>query len=284
MEIQKRKGKQVGRLTVTEQIDQKHQEDLQRLRGFRLLDDDFLTKCFEGDTASIELVLQIVLEKPDLKVLDVRTQVFVENLLNRSVRLDILATDSTGAKLNVEVQRSDKGAGRKRARYNSSMMDANLLKKGEDFDKLPETWVIFITENDVMGKGLPLYPIERCFLGTGERFEDGSHILYVNGAYRGDTPIGKLMHDFSCTNAADMYYTTLADRVRFFKESKEGILIMCKVMEDMRKESLQEGVKEGAIHTAKRMLADGMLTLEKIAEYAGLSLEEVKKLKAEQTA
>ena len=284
MEIRKQKGKQVGRLTVTEQIDQKHQEDLQRLRGFRLLDDDFLTKCFEGDTASIELVLRIVLEKPDLKVLDVRTQVFVENLLNRSVRLDILATDSTGAKLNVEVQRSDKGAVRKRARYNSSMMDANLLKKGEDFDKLPETWVIFITENDVMGKGLPLYPVERCFLGTGERFEDGSHILYVNGAYRGDTPIGKLMHDFSCTNAADMYYTTLADRVRFFKESKEGILIMCKVMEDMRKESLQEGIKEGAINTAKRMLTDGILTLEKIAEYAGLPLDEVKKLKAERTA
>ncbi len=284
MEIRKRKGKQVGRLTVTEQIDQKHQEDLQRLRGFRLLDDDFLTKCFEGDTASIELVLRIVLEKPDLKVLDVRTQVFVENLLNRSVRFDILATDSSGAKINVEIQRADKGAGRKRARYNSSMMDVTLLKKGDNFDNLPETWVVFITENDVIGKGLPLYPVERCFLGTGERFEDGSHILYVNGAYRGDTPIGKLMHDFSCTNAADMYYTTLADRVRFFKESKEGILIMCKVMEDMRKESLQEGIKEGAINTAKRMLTDGMLTLEKIAEYAGLPLDEVKKLKAERTA
>ncbi len=277
MEIRKRKGKQVGRLTVTEQIDQKHQEDLQRLRGFRLLDDDFLTKCFEGDTASIELVLQIILGKPDLKVLDVRTQVFVENLLNRSVRLDILATDSIGAKLNVEVQRSDKGAGRKRARYNSSMMDANLLKKGDDFDKLPETWVIFITENDVIGKGLPLYPIERCFLETGERFEDGSHILYVNGAYRGDTPIGKLMHDFSCIDAADMYYRTLADRVRFFKESKEEIEIMCRAMEDMRNQTL----KEGAINSARRMLADGILTLEKIAEYAGLPLDEVKKLNAE---
>ncbi len=284
MEIRKQKGKQVGKLTVTEQIDQKHQEDLQRLRGFRLLDDDFLTKCFEQDTASIELVLRIVLEKPDLKVLDVRTQVFVENLLNRSVRFDILATDSTGAKINVEIQRADKGAGRKRARYNSGMMDAALLEKGDDFDNLPETWVVFITENDVIGKGLPRYPIERCFLGTGERFEDGSHILYLNGAYRGESAIGKLMHDFSCTNAADMYYTTLADRVRFFKESKEGILIMCKVMEDMRKESLQEGIKEGAINTAKRMLADGILTLEKIAEYAGLPLDEVKKLKAERTA
>ena len=277
MEIRKRKGKQVGRLTVTEQIDQKHQEDLQRLRGFRLLDDDFLTKCFEGDTASIELVLRIVLEKPDLKVLDVHTQVFVENLLNRSVRLDILATDSTGAKLNVEIQRSDKGAGRKRARYNSRMMDANLLKKGEDFDQLPETWVIFITENDVMAKGLPLYPVERCFLETGKKFEDGSHILYVNGAYRGDTPIGKLMHDFSCTDAADMYYGTLADRVRFFKESKEGIEIMCRAMEDMRNQTL----KEGMINVAKKMLEDGSITLEKIAEFVGLSVDEVKKIKAE---
>lgn len=224
------------------------------------------------------MVLQIVLEKPDLKVLDVHTQVFVENLLNRSVRLDILATDSTGAKLNVEVQRSDKGAGRKRARYNSSMMDANLLKKGEDFDKLPETWVIFITENDVMGKGRPLYPIERCFLGTGERFEDGSHILYVNGAYRGDTAIGKLMHDFSCTDAADMYYRILADRVRFFKESKEGIEIMCQAMEDMRNQTL----KEGMINVAKKMLEDGTITLEKIAEFVGLSVDEVRKLKTDQ--
>lgn len=61
------------KLTVAEQIDKKHQEDIQRLKGFRLLDDDFLTKCFEEDTASIEMVLQIVLEKPDLEVLDVRT-------------------------------------------------------------------------------------------------------------------------------------------------------------------------------------------------------------------
>ena len=103
-------------MTITEQMDQKHQEDLQRLRGFRLLDDDFLTKCFEGDPKYIQLVLRIVLEKPDLVVEDVRTQVFVENLLNRSVRLDVLATDSLGQTINVEIQRSDKGARRKRAR------------------------------------------------------------------------------------------------------------------------------------------------------------------------
>lgn len=173
-------------------------------------------------------------------------------------------------------------------RYNSSMMDANLLEKGEDFDELPETYVVFITENDVIGKGHPVYQVERCFIGTGEKFGDGSHILYVNGAYRDETPIGKLMHDFSCTNPSDMYYDILAERTRFFKESKEGIAVMCKAMEDMRKESLQEGIqegrKEGMKDTALRMLADGTLSLEKIAEYSGLSLEEVKKLSEDKIA
>lgn len=51
----------------------------------------------------------------------------------------------------------------------------------------------------------------------------------------------------------------------------------------MRNESLKEGIKEGAINTAKKMLADGMLTFEKIAEYVGLPLDEVKKLKADKT-
>lgn len=153
-------------MTVTERIDRQHQEDLQRLRGFRLLDDDFLTKCFEGDPQYIQLVLRIVLEMPDLEVVDVHTQVFVENLLNRSVRLDVLATDSADRKMNVEIQRADKGAGRKRARYNSSMMDANLLRKGEDFDTLPDNYVVFITEHDVIGKGKPLYRIGRYIVSA----------------------------------------------------------------------------------------------------------------------
>ena len=265
---------------TTETMEQEHQEDLQRLRGFRLLDDDFLTKCFESNTECIELVLRIVMEMPDLKVIDVHTQVFVENLLNRSVRLDVLATDSTGRKINVEIQRSDRGAGRKRARYNSSMMDANLLDKSENFDELPETWVIFITEHDAMKKNLALYHIDRVIPETGELFNDGTHIMYVNGAFRDDSAVGKLMHDFSCTNPGDMYYGLLADRVRFFKESKEGVAIMCKAMEDMRNQTLRNGMKAVAL----RMLQAGKYTLEEIAEISGLPLDEVKALSVNKTA
>ena len=318
----------------------RHQEDLERLKGFRLIDDDFLTKCFEGNTGCIELVLRIILDKQDLQVLDVHTQVFVENLLNRSVRFDVLATDNTGTRYDIEIQRRDKGAGSRRARYNSSMMDANLLQKGEDFETLPETYVIFITENDVLGEGKAVYPVERCILTSGKRFGDGSHILYVNGAYRDESPIGRLMHDFFCTNPADMHYEILADRAKYFKETKEGALTMCKVMEDMRIETFKEGVEAGKregievgkregievgkkegievgkkegievgkregievgkkegievgkkegiqankIEIAKKMLSDGGLPLEKIAQFTGLSIEKLKRMGGEETA
>ena len=204
--------------------------------------------------------------------------------MNRSVRLDILATDSVGTKYNIEIQRSDKGAGRKRARYNSSMLDANLLQKGEVFSELPETYVIFITENDVMDKGLPLYPVERYISVTGERFEDGVHILYVNGAYRGDSPIGRLMHDFGCIDPSDMYYDVLADRVRFFKESKEGVAVMCRAIEDMLNRTVKETRLESNRATARRMLAAGKYTVAEISDISGLSIEEVKKLQSEKSA
>ncbi|MBD5103225.1 MAG: nuclease [Subdoligranulum sp.] len=271
-------------MTMTIRTDRQHQEDLQRLRGFRLLDDDFMTKCFEGDPKYIQLVLRIVLEMPDLEVTEVYTQVFVENLLHRSVRLDVLATDSAGRRINVEIQRSDKGAGRKRARYNSSMLDINLLQKSGDFDALPETYVVFITEHDVMGEGRPVYRIERYISGSGKKFEDGSHIVYVNGAYRDETPIGKLMHDFACTDPADMYYDVLADRVRFFKESEEGVAIMCKAMEEMCNQAAAQAALEKAKTVVCRMLAAGKYALEEIAEISGLPLEDVKKLQAGEDA
>ena len=275
-------------MTVTETMDQKQQEDLARLRQLRLIDDDFFSKCFDNDTACVQLVLQIVLDKPDLNVVDVRTQVFVENLLNRSVRLDVLATDSEGRKFNIEIQRSDKGAGRKRARYNSSMMDVNLLEKGNDFEALPEIYVIFITENDVIGLGEAIYEIERCLVKSGKRFGDGSHILYVNGSYRDDSPVGKLMHDFSCTDPSDMCYNVLADRARFFKESKEGIAVMCKVLDDMRRQSYQEGMAEGKNknrkETALNLLKLGTISLDDISFATGLSLDEVKKLNEDKPA
>lgn len=160
-------------------FEKKHQEDLQRLRGFRLLDDDFMTKVFE-DIQCAELLLRIILNDEGIHVLEVHSQRGIKNLQGRSVRLDILAIDSHGRVFNVEVQRSDKGAGAKRARYNSALIDANVTEPGDLYEALNETFVIFITENDVMKADLPIYHIDRVVKETGKLFKDEAHIIYVN--------------------------------------------------------------------------------------------------------
>ena len=227
-------------------FEKKHQEDLQRLRGFRLLDDDFMTKVFE-DIQCAELLLRIILNDEGIHVLEVHSQRGIKNLQGRSVRLDILAIDSHGRVFNVEVQRSDKGAGAKRARYNSALIDANVTEPGDQYEDLNETFVIFITENDVMKAGLPIYHIDRVVRETGKLFEDEEHIIYVNSQIKDETKLGRLMHDFSCTDAKDMYNKVLADRVRYFKEDERGVEIMCREMEIMRNQAHEEGIEKGRI-------------------------------------
>lgn len=271
MEIQKQKGKQVGRLTVT---DKQHQEDLQRLRLLRPIDDDFMRCLFKDNIPLAEFVLRIITDKPDLIITECETQKDMKILAGaRSICLDAYGTDSVGKKYDLEVQRQDKGADPHRARYHSSVMDIENLHSGQEFTELPDTYTIFIIEKDFYGQGEAVYPIERINLATGKSFEDGEHILYVNGEYRGDSAIGKLMHDFNCTKADDMNFELMANRTRYLKENPKGVSEMCKIMEDMRIESLKE--------VALRMLAAGKYALEEIANISGLSLDEVKKLKAE---
>lgn len=227
-------------------FEKKHQEDLQRLRGFRLLDDDFMTKVFE-DISCAELLLRIILNDEGIRVLETHSQRGIKNLQGRSVKLDILAVDSHNRIFNVEVQRSDRGAGAKRARYNSALIDANVTEPGDQYEDLNETFVIFITENDVMKAGLPIYHIDRVVRETGKLFEDEEHIIYVNSQIKDETKLGRLMHDFSCTDAKDMYNKVLADRVRYFKEDERGVEIMCREMEIMRNQAHEEGIEKGRI-------------------------------------
>ena len=121
-------------------------------------------------------------------------------------------------------------------------MDIENLDAGQEFEELPDTYIIFITEKDFYGKGEPIYVVERINLTTGKNFEDGEHILYVNGEYREESELGKLMHDFNCTEADDMIFGLMAERTRYLKENPEGVNEMCKAMEDMRNEAVERNM------------------------------------------
>ena len=264
-------------------------EYLAEMDRFRLMDDDFMSKCLENAPECIELILQIIIGKKDLKVVKSQTEYPIKSLQGRGVRFDVFARDSEGKEYDIEVQRADKGAEPKRARYYSALMDANALKSGEDFGKLRDTYVIIIAENDVMGRGKDMYAFDRVDRDDGLELGDGTHIIYVNGATRSDTEIGKLVHDLLCRDASKMYFDLLRRRVNEFKNSEEGRHYMCEAMERIEARGKREGIAEGErkgkretmLATAKRMLKDGILALKDIARYSGLSLAQVKKLQAE---
>ena len=259
---------------------QMHQQDLERLKSLRYMDDDFMTVCLADNFEGVELILRIVLGRQDITVKSVRTQEPMKNLQGRSAILDVHAVDSTKKEFDIEIQRKDSGAGAKRARHNSSLLDAHILKAGDDTEDIPDSYVIFITENDVMQGNQPIYLVER-YVTIGENkvlFGDGSHILYVNGKYRGDDEIGKLMHDFSCTNPDDMNYEALAKRARYYKQDEKGVATMCKIMEDMRNEAAKKTTKDNA----RRLLKLGKIKIDEISEcFPDLSDSDVRELEAE---
>ena len=250
---------------------------MERIQGLRLMDDDFMTIVFSGDNKLTEFLLRILLDRTDLTVKQSLTQKEKHNIFGRSVRLDILAVDTEGKQYNIEIQRADKGASEKRARYNLSMIDSHSLKKNEDFEALPETYIIFITENDIYKKGKPLYKVKQSIEVEGEDdlpFNNGVHTIYVNGAYNGEDAIGWLMHDFRESNADKMHYAEIAERVRFHKQEDGEVSTVCRAFEEYGKEKVLEERNSMAIELIK----DGSMSLERIAKISHLPLNQVQQL------
>ena len=240
-----------------------------------LFDDDLMSKVFDGNVEAAELLLKIILQRDDIKVEKVKGQVTMKNpyVRGRDITIDIHVKDGSGNEFDVEVQRSEEGSSNQRIRFHSSMLDVRMLKKKQKFQAIKDGYVIFICQHDKFGKNLPIYHVNKIVEETGEVFDDGSHIIFVNGVYEGDDDFGKLAHDFNCKKADNIYFKPLADGVRHFKETEKGRDAMCesftkladKVAEeraDLREEQIKVNAVRLMMKNLKCSLEDALNTLE----------------------
>lgn len=219
------------------------QETLEAVEKLCLFDDDFMSLVFERNKEATEYLINTILERDDLTVLEVVGQKEYKNPYfgGRVIKVDIYAKDSSGKVYDIEVQRSDAGAIPRRARFHNAMVDVRMLNENQKFKEIEDSYIIFITQNDVMGEGLPLYHVERIVEETNKKFDDGSHIIYVNGAYKNDEdPIGRLVHDFGCVRSADMYNDLLKQQVHYFKETEGGKEEMCEIIENVAEKKAEK--------------------------------------------
>ena len=257
-------------------LDEKNARNIEVIRNFTLLDDTFMTQVFSENLPATQMLLRTVLQRNDMIVERSVTQLMLANLYGRSVRLDIYARDAAGMQYDIEVQGENDGAAPERARLNSALFDSRLTSPGQKFKELPETYVVFITRNDVLGGGRPVYTIERTIRETGQLFQDRAHIVYVNGAWRGDDAVGQLMHDFSCKDYRDMYNKDLASIVRHYKEEPEGVVKMCKIMQDIVDSEVSAAVTATRMEIALTLWDGGEKDMNLIAEKTKLTVDQVR--------
>ena len=228
-----------------------------------LFDNEFMRKCLQERPECAELILIIILPQiSGLKITEIKPEYEIDNLIRRSVYLDAYVVDEEGTLYDIEIQRADKGANPKRARYNGSMMDIDFLKKGDDFEKLPIRYVIFISENGYKCNDKPLRQFSTQADDDGEILGDEAYIIYVNGKNEEDTELGKLMSDLNNPNPDTMNYKMLSEVVGSFKKTKKGREKIMNVTEKIR------------LYTLFDLIEKGIISLKQAADEANMTIEE----------
>ena len=267
------------------------------LAPLTLRHDGFLELCMNGNIACMNAILRIILDKPDLEVIEVTVQKTLPNQEGgHEARVDVFARDAAGRLYDIEMQMSGRMDELKpRLRHYCNLLGIASLQRGESYGKLPELWVIIILDQDMFGLDWPLYTIERCVLGAAEKtgrelpFGDGEHIVVVNGARRQeDTDLSRLLHDLGCADPEKMYIPELAETVRRYKGKDstggEQVDAFLKKLQDESEERGEErGIKKTQRSFVFKLLTKGF-PLETIAELVSLSLAEVQALAAEAAA
>ena len=242
-----------------------------------LFDDEMFRECFRGHPECTAELLKIILGMPNLRIINHKVEKALKNGSRRGVRLDVYAEDmDTKAVYNIEIQKRDTGNLPRRARYYSSLLDSKCtIKQLNDFESLPESFVIFICKDDIMGLGKGLYRFTRQ--SDGLALGDGSNILFVNGSYEGDDELGRLIKELQESNSSKIGNRVLAGR---FEEAREDIKIRRdKLMVVTHFDKLMEKSKEeGRVESAQKLLELGKLTNEEIAQVTGLTIEQIEEM------
>ena len=257
-------------------------------------DDWMFQKVMQDPKISAELVERLLhinvdhVEYPDLE------KVIAPYYTSKGVRLDVYLKDSNKV-IDIECQANLKPALGKRTRYYQSMIDIDCLMKGEEYDKLKESYILFICKNDPFKDekendfGLPCYTFRNVCKENGavDLDDKSTKVIYNASAYeKEEDPLIRDFLHFIWTGepGEDDLSSRLSKLVKQYKEderSRSDYLVVNLHDYDIRYEALQEGAQQKAIEAAINLLKMDKLSPEEISQTLSLPLEKVLELQKE---
>ena len=256
----------------------------------------------------LEELLQI--EIADINYLEAEKTLEPE-YTSRGIRLDIIVADDKNTHYNLEMQvKNNKNPDTytyvlpKRSRYYQALLDIDLLQKGQPYDLLPPTFIIFICVFDFFEQGNYVYTLKkRCLENLELELPDEATTMILNtkGTHGDISKDIKSFYDYVNNHIVTTDFTKqIDDEISYLKLDtkvrREFMLMEARLLDERREgiaESKEIGLAEGEaiglvkgeaehkLKVAKLMLAKGCYSLQEITELSGLSLADVEKLKEE---
>lgn len=256
----------------------------ERVERLNIIDDTLFQKMSE-DIGFCEEMFSTIM-KENIKVVQVIPQDSIKNLQGRSVIVDALCEKQDGTFINVEVQKSDNDNHQKRVRYNASCITANITDPGTKFEKIPDLIIIYISQFDIFKGNKIIYHVDRTVREMDMRVYNGLEEIYVNTKAEDGSDLAELMRIYTNVDAYNYeQFPNTSIRKEKLKKSREGVEIMCDIVEEYAKEYAEKqsmiAVRKAEEKLAKKLLEEGM-TIEKIVSMMEmLSAEDVKKISGE---
>lgn len=245
-------------------------EDYQEaIRNATLFNDVYMNVFFKDQPKLVQFILCLILEKPDL----------TPDPVSKETRMDITATDGAGKLYDIEFQTVLEKDLIERQRYYHSQIDHDMLKKGNEYAKLPETYVLFICRGDAAGNKKPIDQFENKNK-DGIPLNDGRHTIFINADHEGDWRLKDLMEDFKCPDPKQMRHNEIKERTTYLKEKEEGLMILTPEMEKFRNNAVKEGIKEGIRTIICNSLKKGK-SPEAISDIIDVPVDEIRKIEQE---
>ena len=178
--------------------------------------------------------LEMVLQTKLSEVIVSKEKSMIYHPEYKGIRLDVYANDEERTHYNVEMQVPKKPALGRRSRYYQSQIDMELLASGEEYEELPDTYVIFLCDFDPFGQKKYRYTFssecKECKESKLQESEQNFHDDYVEKLQR-----------------------TIRE-IKRNREMEERFMILEEMLKDERKEGRIEGREEGRAEGARLSL------------------------------
>lgn len=220
--------------------------------------------------------LERVLQFPIARVEISKEKSIVYHPEYKGIRLDVYAKDEQGTHYDIEMQAIQKTAIEKRCRYYHSQMDMESLFSGEEYENLPNSYVIFICDFDPFGEKKYCYTFENVCIENKELvLKDGCKSIFLSTKGENASEVSPALVNFlhfvkadlveSEADFQDEFVTELQKYIKHIKGSREmGERFM--LFEELLKDEREEGRREALTYTLISLLEEKGIVPETIQE------------------